>query len=128
MLAAFFREITRHVRPESADDGFRHRCEDRAALVAVRHAAQQLNAALKLSVVRPPAGDVQHVLVIVRLFERGLEFFRQLPRVGRLEEIEREDIVEEVGMPAQPFREVRRIAHDFRDELQELRIRVEQRK
>ena len=94
-----------------------------------RQPSEQLDAVLEFLVVGPAPGDFQDVLEIARLRQRIGQIVRQRVAILQaIEELRRQHRVQQDRLARQPLRQAGRRAHDFRDEVKELRMRIEQRK
>src|SRR5882762_9751794 len=115
-------------RPMTANSPLGKIGEGGARRIAIDAVAQQVDADLELAVVRPAPRDVEAVAEIARPSEGALQLRRKdRLRWGRIEEIRREDAIEQQRLPRELLGKARCAAHDLGDELQQCRIGMEQR-
>jgi hypothetical protein len=95
----------------------------------LQHAAQALHADLETAVVVPTPGDTELLFEIVGSRQQFLQLNQKsVPRRRRVEKIGVQHAVENGRPVAQMLGQAGRLAHDFGDQIEELRIGVKQGK
>ncbi len=130
MIACEFRP---HMRQQGIQHHLRHvgegaargdRCAKAGAVIDI---VEDLRAQAELLVIGPAAGEIQHVLKIARGGEDQFQILRQFVAPGqRRHEFRIQHPVEQHRVLRQLLGEVRRHAHDPRDQFQKARMRREQ--
>jgi hypothetical protein len=122
------REFLLNRRQQTANDRVGNVGKSQVRPVDVTGVTQNLNTHLELRVIRPAAGDVEHILHIARPRQTPGEIFRHRFGIGQfIEKAKFKHAIEQKRVSAQPFRKSRCAADNFGHQGQQGRVGLKQR-